>query len=103
MELKDMKSESKKKDVMELEDHRPEYPYGLRIDLNNESLDKLGIKELPEIGETMVMMAKVEVVSVGSHAHKGGDKHRNVDLQITEMGFEGKKISQDEALFGDKE
>jgi len=68
---------------MDVED----YDYGLRIELNNENLDKLGIKTLPKVGDTMTVEAKVEVTSTGENAGKDGES-KNVSLQITDMKLE---------------
>jgi hypothetical protein len=64
----------------------PEYPYGLRISLDNESLTKLGIAELPLIDAEFKVIALASVVSVSQHESQGSDKpHRSVDLQIEMM------------------
>lgn len=61
----------------------PEYPYGLRLCLDNESLTKLGITELPAIDAEFKVTALACVVSVSQHESQGSDKpHRSVDLQI---------------------
>jgi len=65
----------------------PQYPYGLSIRLDNDSLKKLGIKELPEVGEKMTVIAKVEVTSASQNKSTGGDS-KNVELQITDMCLE---------------
>lgn len=78
----------------------PEYPYGLRIDLRNESLEKLGIQTLPAVGDEMMVMAKVKVVSVGSHSSEEGKEQRNVDLQITEMELAAPAKDAAQTLFG---
>lgn len=61
------------------------YPYGLRIDLNNDSLEKLGIDELPDSGDTMKLVAEVKVESTSERQERNGDKNRSVGLQITKM------------------
>lgn len=63
----------------------PRYPYGLCICLSTESLAKLGITTLPEVGSELMVMAKVQVTSVGSSQQMDGDKSNNCDLQITDM------------------
>lgn len=69
-----------------VESGSPEYPYGLRICLDNESLTKLGITELPPIGAEFKVAALACVVSVSQHESQGSDKpHRSVDLQIEMM------------------
>lgn len=80
------------------ESDAPEYPYGLRVGLDSESLDKLNMTELPAIGTTMTLMAKVEVVSVSQH--KSGDgKDRDVSLQITDMELRGEGTSDPRKLY----
>ncbi|NYT45135.1 hypothetical protein H0A64_09905 [Alcaligenaceae bacterium] len=73
--------------LAEVEADTPEYPYGLRINLDDDSLKKLGITELPEVGTTMTLQARVEVVSVSQHESDNG-KHRDMSLQITDMTLE---------------
>ena len=86
-----------------VESDAPEYPYGLRICLNNESLTKLGITELPAIDAEFKVTALACVVSVSQHESLGSDKpDRSVDLQIEMMELapakeeagEGKSIAQ---------
>lgn len=65
----------------------PVYPYGLEICLSDESLKKLGITELPPVGTELLVMAKVRVVGTRSSERQGGQKHNDVDLQITDMAL----------------
>lgn len=78
----------------------PEYPYGLRVCLDGESMDKLGLKELPDVGTKMKLVAIVEVV--GARIDKGQDReYKNVDLQITDMELASAKTekSTEDALY----
>lgn len=75
--------ESKEYGGMEIE--APEYPYGLSIDLGDDSLEKLGITALPKVGSEMMITAKCVVKSVSSNQMQGGDKESRVCLQITDM------------------
>jgi len=64
----------------------PMYPYGLTVNLNDDSMKKLGLdKAPPAIGTRMVLMATVEVTSVRSEKEHDGDARTSADLQITEM------------------
>ena len=75
----------------------PAYPYGLTVDLNNESLEKLGITEkLPDVGASMVLMATVSVTSVTDEAieTEGAKRLRSVRLQITEMALMTEKAAK---------
>lgn len=63
----------------------PKYPWGLCIDLCDESLKKLGITQLPTVGQTMTLSAKVVVTSTGATQQMDGDKESRMSLQITDM------------------
>lgn len=65
------------------------YPWGLSINLNNESLKMLGMdppKDL-SIGDTMTIMAKVVVTSVSMRQVQSGDDDNSVGLQITDISL----------------
>jgi len=71
---------------------RPIYPYGLQVRLDEDALDKLGITELPKVGGYLMLTAKVCVTSVSSNEHQTDGatkkhKHRNVELQIEDLGL----------------
>lgn len=63
----------------------PKYPWGLCIDLDQDSLKKLGIDTLPELGTTMSVVAKAEVTSASTSQSQGGEARMNLSLQITDM------------------
>lgn len=65
-----------------------DYPYGLCIHLDKDELDKIGIKELPEVGGSYPMRAMVTVTCVRQAAMSGRDEETSVDLQITDMALE---------------
>ncbi len=64
----------------------PDYPYGLTITLNDAELKKLGIKELPEVGDEFHIYAVCEVTRVSAFAGKDQPDNRSIELQITDMG-----------------
>lgn len=66
---------------------RPRYPWGLSVSLDTDSLKKLGIEELPAVGESYLLVANVDVSSVSSNASEGGSQ-KSLSLQITEMCLE---------------
>jgi len=82
--------------------NEPEYPFGLNVDLDTESLEKLGIKENPKSGEKMTLLAKVEVTSESKNTSLKGKDRRRVSLQITEMalGPDAPKLTSGEKLYG---
>lgn len=81
----------------------PEYPYGLCINLDEEGLAKLGMPALPSVDQTMMITARVKVVSVSSRDSSGGDKEQNVSLQITDMEIGPDQPAKDpgQSLYGD--
>lgn len=65
----------------------PMYPYGLRIELDDDAIEKLGITELPKVGAEMMVTAKVCVVSTSTSERQGGDEECCVSLQITDLAI----------------
>lgn len=72
------------------------YPYGLRINLNQEQLEALGYDELPPAGTTL----RIEAVGCVTRASSedpdadGDIDYLCVEIQITEMGLEEEAESQ---------
>ncbi|CAB3624643.1 capsid staple protein [Achromobacter pestifer] len=80
-------------------DGGPKYPYGLTLSLDDDTLQKLGMFNLPAVGQTMRLMAVVEVCSTSQHAsQQGTDKY--VSLQITQMALEGDAPDPAQVLYG---
>lgn len=80
----------------------PEYPYGLCICLDEDTISKLGITTLPKVGQSMTMQAKVEVRSVSDSNSKDMGRQRRLELQITDMALAGSKGKEDtaKAIYG---
>lgn len=68
----------------------PDYPYGLRIHLNQEDLQKIGMNDMPEAGNEVHLHAKARVSSVSSDQRDGGKEERRMELQITHLGIHHK-------------
>ena len=83
-------------------DDGPTYPYGLNVSLEEAAIAKLGI-DLPKVGTAMTLIATVDVTSVSSNEHAGGQR-RTVSLQITDLCLEaGAGKAETEVLYnGDK-
>lgn len=62
------------------------YPWGLSIDLDTTTLDKLGVKDL-SVGQELELVAKVRVRSASSSEYEGGESNRSACLQITDMAL----------------
>lgn len=79
---KEDRKDQEKKYEMPITDET--YPYGLQVNLEEMSIKKLGMEELPEVGKEMILVAKVDVTSV-SNRKDNFRQNRNVSLQITDM------------------
>lgn len=82
----------------------PNFPFGLMISLDNDSLAMLKMDQLPDVGESFSMVARVEVVGTSERENNKGDSFKNVDLQITDMALEDEVEKRRPAniLFGDE-
>lgn len=62
---------------------RDDYPYGLSISLDNETLTKLGIST-PKVGDVVMITAKAIVKSTSERQDDDGT-YRRAEMQITDM------------------
>jgi hypothetical protein len=74
----------------------PKYPWGLCISLNDESLEKLGVKTLPAVGTDVTIIAKATVSGTSEFSTEGEGSRASMDLQITDLQVDG----MDRDLFG---
>lgn len=65
----------------------PSYPYGLTVRLDNDALDRLKLKKLPEVGKSYMLIARCDVTSVSSNESEHG-KNENLELQITDLALD---------------
>lgn len=81
----------------------PRYPWGLELNLDESAIAKLGLDELPEVGESYMLVAKCDVTSAASNKTQSGNSRR-LGLQITAMAIEdaGEKGEAAETLYGGK-
>ena len=81
-EIKDEKAEA---GVME--PSVPKYPWGLQVRLEREELDKLGITDLPDVGDVLSLMVSARVTGVTeTQMANAQDTECCVTLQIEEIG-----------------
>lgn len=87
--MKHERKESKKDKSAVVSPSRGEdYPYGMRISLDHDSLEKLGMHEgaMPSVGDEMHIHAKTKVQRTSEDQHEGDSKKkRHIELQITHM------------------
>lgn len=62
----------------------PKYPYGTSLDLNSETLAKLGITTLPGVGEEVAITAVGKVTRISAYEEQGGSE-QCMGIQITLM------------------
>lgn len=67
----------------------PKYPWGLEINLNDDSLDKLGVKTLPAVGTEVTIVAKATVSSTSERSTESDGACASMSLQITDMQVDG--------------
>lgn len=86
------------------DDSLPKYPYGLTLYLDDDTLKKLGITDLPKVGTSMPATITVMVTGTSQRAtqsDKDGEKmHTCVDLQITDMDITVPTKSAADVLYG---
>jgi len=79
------KERKEEKAEMNVSSKAPEYPWGLSLTLNEETLAKLGMEKLPRVGEELYVWAVAKVTSVAMRSDQHDDEDRSVSLQITHM------------------
>jgi hypothetical protein len=77
----------------------PAYPYGLCLYLDDETMKKLGITDMPDVGTRLMLHATVEVTSNSQRQTQDG-KTVNMDLQITDMELAAPGKSAADRLYG---
>ncbi len=86
MKLIDMKRQSETEDSTMLSPKmQDEYPWGLRLSLDDETLTKLGMGGLPKIDAEYKLVALACVVSISQNESAEGAPRRHVELQIEQM------------------
>ena len=81
-------AEAKQETMLAEASEAPQYPYGLSICLDDETLTKLGIDpaNLPKIGAVFYIEAKAEVCSTSQYQNQQ-DTDTSLSLQITDMSL----------------
>lgn len=86
----------------------PEYPYGLCISMEDETLEKLKLDgDLPAVGEMIHFMTTAKVTNASMRESVGDDgktkKCCRIELQITEIGLVGPTPDRAEKWYGNKD
>lgn len=64
----------------------PDYPWALRITLDDEQIEALGMKAMPSAGAAVSMQAVAMVTSVNEE-QRDGETCRRIELQITDLAI----------------
>ena len=64
------------------------YPWGLGLHLDNDSLERLGITELPDVGDKKMIVGFIDVTETSENETSSGKKNKSIRLQITDMSIE---------------
>ena len=83
--MKRSKAEAKEYAQPMADNDAPSYPWGLCINLDNDSLEKLGLEKMPAAGDELMLVARVEVTGVNVSDTIGGGESKSLSLQITDM------------------
>lgn len=74
----------------------PEYPWGTTITLENDALKKLGITDLPEIGEEVMLHGMGKVTRLAESSSAVGKDNKSVEIQLTRMEVAFGEDAEDE-------
>lgn len=86
MPMINMKSQPEKEEAPGgIERDVPQYPRGLRIYLEDDQLQKLGITALPAVGTAMHLMAEAVVESTSAYETQVAGKNMSLCIQITDL------------------
>jgi hypothetical protein len=98
-----LKNGKDKKATMLDDEVTPEYPWGLRVTLENEQLEALGMTVLPQVDSVMTFSASARVTNQSITSNQNGDE-RMVTLQIEKMEIskgENRKQQPEVTMYGE--
>ena len=88
------KEEAKEENAPAEVSDAPKYSYGTCLHLNDDLIEKLGLKDKIQVGQRYKLQGTLEVTGYRENQRQGGEDECSADLQITEMGLSADK-SQD--------
>ena len=97
MAMVDMKSDPEEVKEQNDDSEDSQYPYGLRISLDDGDLAKLGLTQPPKVGSTMTIRAQVRVCSASSYQDQEGEEELSSTWQIQAMEVSEDKSRPDAA------
>lgn len=79
----------------------PKYSYGTMLCLDDELIERLGIKAPPTVGTEFTLTARCVVVGTSQRQQQSGDSESSLDLQITEMDLKAPTKGDADVFYGD--
>lgn len=76
-------------------DSVPDYPYGLSLSLDNDSMEKLGLDDSCQVGDLLHFTAMAKVTSVSSYDNENSGPNRRIELQVQQMGVPEDESTED--------
>lgn len=94
MKMADLKlpkrTEDELKGIPEKAIERERWPYGMRLTFESEQVDKIPYLEKVKVGQKLMIEGIGEVTSIRMNEEKDGKKKYSVEVQLHEVGCEGK-------------
>ena len=81
---------------------KQEYPYGLKLQLEHDSVEKLEMSTIPAVGSYVTILARAYVCNKNESEY-GDEIMKSFGLQITDMEIKLAKTPIDESKLYDKE
>lgn len=92
---KEMEKPATVRSAEEMDDEH--YPYGLKLDFDTETLEKLGVKDLKDVGEYCYIHAVGKVTSISESQDEYADgARRSMCVQITKMSVEDYEMDDED-------
>lgn len=84
--LKRTKTEKKTRDGgSPVKSSEEDFPYGTRLELDHETMGKLGMTKLPAVGKKLHIQGHGHITSASEHTREGETPRRSASLQLTHM------------------
>jgi|SRR3972149_11412223 len=90
--------EEVKKEMSPIEVERDRWPYGLQLRFESDQVEKLPHLKNMKIGQKVVIQGEGEVTELRMSERKEGKESWTVEVQLHEVGCEGKKKEESESM-----
>jgi len=90
--------EEKEKEMSPIEAERDRWPYGMQLRFESEQCEKMpNLKEM-KIGAKVDVAGIGEITCIRMNEKKGGKEDYSVEIQMQQIGVEGKNKSQESMI-----